>query len=191
LERSCAWRDPILDLRFEGENLPSILDAVEIEKKDGTKLLAECILHTGDGVARCVAMEATEGLSRGLVAKGTGARFGARRQGSPRPYVRPRGQDHRRRPPGRRPSARPSTATPRALEDQSPNAEILETGIKVIDLIAPYAKGGKIGLFGGAGVGKTVIIRSSSATSRPSTPATPCSPASASEAARATTSGRT
>jgi F-type H+-transporting ATPase subunit beta len=151
---------PILDLRFEGENLPSILDAVEIEKKDGTKLLAECILHTGDGIARCVAMEATEGLSRGLVAKGTGSSItvpvgkevlghmfdlaGRTIDGGPQVVGAQRSPIHRDAP---------------SLEDQSPNAEILETGIKVIDLIAPYAKGGKIGLFGGAGVGKTVIIQ--------------------------------
>ena len=149
---------PILDLRFEGGNLPSILDAVEIERKDGTKVLTECLLHTGDGVARCVAMEPTEGLSRGLTARGTGAPIsvpvgkevlgrmfdlaGRPIDGGPQ-VVSARSPIHRDAPP---------------LEDQSPSAEILETGIKVIDLIAPYAKGGKIGLFGGAGVGKTVVI---------------------------------
>ena len=150
---------PILDLRFEGGTLPSILDAVEIERKDGGKVLAECILHTGDGVARCVAMEATEGLARGLTARGTGAPLsvpvgkevlgrmfdlaGRPIDGGPAPQAK-RSPIHREAP---------------ALEDQSPNAEILETGLKVIDLIAPYAKGGKIGLFGGAGVGKTVLIQ--------------------------------
>jgi F-type H+-transporting ATPase subunit beta len=150
---------PILDLRFEGGSLPSILDAVEIEKKEGGTVLAECLLHTGDGVARCVAMEATEGLSRGLVARGTGAAIsvpvgkevlgrmfdlaGRPIDGGPA-VTGQRSPIHREAP---------------SLEDQSPNAEILETGIKVIDLIAPYAKGGKIGLFGGAGVGKTVLIQ--------------------------------
>ena len=149
---------PILDLRFETESLPSILDAVEIERRDGTTVLAECLLHTGDGIARCVAMEATEGLSRGLKARGTGAPLsvpvgkevlgrmfdlaGRPIDGGP-PVAAKRAPIHRDAP---------------ALEDQSPSAEILETGIKVIDLIAPYAKGGKIGLFGGAGVGKTVVI---------------------------------
>jgi F-type H+-transporting ATPase subunit beta len=150
---------PILDLRFEGGTMPAILDAVEISKKDGGTVLAECVLHTGDGVARCVAMEATEGLSRGLKARGTGAAIsvpvgkevlgrmfdlaGRPIDGGPA-VVAKRAPIHRDAP---------------ALEDQSPNAEILETGLKVIDLIAPYAKGGKIGLFGGAGVGKTVLIQ--------------------------------
>ena len=149
---------PILDLRFEGGVMPGILDAVEIESKDG-KVLAECVLHMGDGVARCVAMEQTEGLSRGLKARGTGAAISVpvgkavlgrmfdlagRPIDGGAPVVAERSPIHRDAP---------------TLEEQSPNAEILETGIKVIDLIAPYAKGGKIGLFGGAGVGKTVIIQ--------------------------------
>ncbi len=149
---------PILDLKFEGGSLPSILDAVEIERKDGTKVLTECLLHTGDGVTRCVAMEATEGLSRGLVARGTGA-----------PISVPVGKEVLGRMfdlAGRPIDGGPAVIAARspihrdapALEDQNPSAEILETGLKVIDLIAPYAKGGKIGLFGGAGVGKTVII---------------------------------
>jgi F-type H+-transporting ATPase subunit beta len=150
---------PILDLRFEGGSMPSILDAIEIEKKDGGTVLAECLLHTGDGVARCVAMEATEGLSRGLVARGTGAAISV-----------PVGKEVLGRMfdlAGRPIDGGPAVTSERSpihreapsLEDQSPNAEILETGIKVIDLIAPYAKGGKIGLFGGAGVGKTVLIQ--------------------------------
>ena len=150
---------PILDLRFEGVKLPSILDAVEIEKKDGSKVLAECVLHMGDGIARCVAMEATEGLSRGLVAVGTGG-----------PISVPVGKEvlgHMFDLAGRTIDGGPTVQAKRSpihreaptLEDQSPNAEILETGLKVIDLIAPYAKGGKIGLFGGAGVGKTVLIQ--------------------------------
>ena len=150
---------PILDLRFEGGSLPSILDAVEIEKKAGGTVLAECVLHMGDGIARCVAMEATEGLSRGLVARGKGA-----------PISVPVGKEVLGRMfdlAGRPIDGGPAVTTQRSpihrdapsLEDQSPNAEILETGLKVIDLIAPYAKGGKIGLFGGAGVGKTVLIQ--------------------------------
>ncbi len=149
---------PILDLRFEGGVMPAILDAIEIERPDGTTVLGECILHTGDGVARCVAMEATEGLSRGLKARGTGSPVtvpvgkevlgrmfdmaGRPIDGGP-PVTAQRSPIHRDAP---------------SLEDQRTSAEILETGIKVIDLIAPYSKGGKIGLFGGAGVGKTVVI---------------------------------
>jgi F-type H+/Na+-transporting ATPase subunit beta len=150
---------PILDLRFEGGVLPAILDAVYVQKKDGGTVLAECVLHMGDGVARCVAMEATEGLSRGLAAKGAGAPISVpvgkevlgrmfdlagRPIDGGGPVQAARSPIHRDAPP---------------LEDQRPNAEILETGLKVIDLIAPYAKGGKIGLFGGAGVGKTVLIQ--------------------------------
>jgi len=149
---------PILDIRFEAGAMPAILDAVEVERPDGTRLLAEVLLHTGDGVARCVAMQATEGLSRGLAARGLGgpvsvpvgkAVLGRMFDMAGRPIdglgpvEAPRSPIHRAAP---------------ALEEQRPNAEILETGIKVIDLIAPYSKGGKIGLFGGAGVGKTVII---------------------------------
>jgi F-type H+/Na+-transporting ATPase subunit beta len=150
---------PILDLRFEGGVMPSILDAVEINKKDGGTVLAECVLHTGDGIARCVAMEATEGLSRGLSAKGTGAAISV----PVGKAVLGRMFDLAGRPidggPAVEAERSPIHRDAPTLEDQSPNAEILETGLKVIDLIAPYAKGGKIGLFGGAGVGKTVLIQ--------------------------------
>jgi len=138
--------------------MPAILDAVEIDRQDGGKVLAECLLHMGDGIARCIAMEATEGLARGLKARGTGAPLsvpvgkevlgrmfdlaGRPIDGGP-PVTARLSPIHRDAP---------------TLEDQRTSTEILETGIKVIDLIAPYAKGGKIGLFGGAGVGKTVII---------------------------------
>ena len=149
---------PILDLRFEGGRPPAILNAVEIEKSDGTKLLAEVLLHLGDGIVRCVAMQATEGLSRGLRARDTGGPISVPVgksvlgrmfdvAGNPidsgGPVDAPRMPIHREAP---------------SLEEQQGGMEIFETGIKVIDLIAPYAKGGKIGLFGGAGVGKTVVI---------------------------------
>jgi F-type H+-transporting ATPase subunit beta len=138
--------------------MPSILDAVEIDRPDGSKLLAECLLHTGDGVARCVAMQATEGLARGLSARGTGG-----------PIKVPVGKavlgrmfDMTGKPiDGMGPvqaELSPIHREAPSLEEQRPGAEIFETGIKVIDLIAPYSKGGKIGLFGGAGVGKTVVI---------------------------------
>ena len=149
---------PILDLRFEGGLMPAILDAVEVEAKDGRTVLAECLLHMGDGIARCIAMEATEGLARGLKARGTGG-----------PLTVPVGKEvlgHMFDLAGRTIDGGPQVVAERApihreapsLEEQRTGAEILEPGIKVIDLIAPYAKGGKIGLFGGAGVGKTVII---------------------------------
>ncbi|HTX71299.1 MAG TPA: F0F1 ATP synthase subunit beta [Rectinemataceae bacterium] len=149
---------PILDLRFEGGVMPAILDCVEIERAGGGTVLSECLLHMGDGIARCIAMEATEGLARGLKARGTGAALSVpvgkevlgrmfdlagRPIDGGAPVQARRSPIHREAP---------------TLEEQSTGAEILETGIKVIDLIAPYAKGGKIGLFGGAGVGKTVII---------------------------------
>jgi F-type H+-transporting ATPase subunit beta len=149
---------PILDLRFPGGHVPAILNAVEVERPDGSKLLAEVLLHTGDGIVRCVAMEATEGLARGLPAHDTGG-----------PISVPVGKavlgrmfDVCGRPiDGAGPADGPRMAIHReapTLEEQSGGMEIFETGIKVIDLICPYSKGGKIGLFGGAGVGKTVVI---------------------------------
>jgi F-type H+-transporting ATPase subunit beta len=149
---------PILDLHFDEGQMPSLLNAIEIEKKDGSRLLAEVLLHTGDGIARSVAMEATEGLSRGLKAIDTGG-----------PITVPVGQEVLGRMfdvAGRPIDGGPATSGQRSpihreapsLEEQRTATEIFETGIKVIDLIAPYSKGGKIGLFGGAGVGKTVVI---------------------------------
>ena len=149
---------PILDMRFEGGAMPAILDAIEIDRQDGAKVLAECLLHMGDGIARCIAMEATEGLARGLKARGTGA-----------PLSVPVGKEVLGRMfdlAGRPIDGGPAVQAQRSpihreapsLEEQRTSTEILETGIKVIDFIAPYTKGGKIGLFGGAGVGKTVII---------------------------------
>jgi F-type H+-transporting ATPase subunit beta len=150
---------PILDLRFEGGHPPAILNAVEVDRPDGTKMLAEVLLHTGDGTVRCVAMEPTEGLARGLPARDTGS-----------PISVPVGKDVLGRMfdvTGRTLDSGPAlTGAPTmpihreapSLEDQQGGMEVFETGIKVIDLVAPYSKGGKIGLFGGAGVGKTVII---------------------------------
>jgi len=149
---------PILDLKFEAGRLPALLNAVEVERADGSRLVTEVLLHIGDGVARCVSMEATEGLSRGLKAYDTGGPItvpvgeevlgrmfnvtGSPIDGGP-PVTSKRSPIHREAP---------------SLDEQRTSSEVFETGIKVIDLIAPYAKGGKIGLFGGAGVGKTVVI---------------------------------
>jgi F-type H+-transporting ATPase subunit beta len=149
---------PILDLRFEEGHIPSILNAVEVTRPDGSTLFAEVLLHTGDGIVRCVSMQPTEGLSRGLPARDTGS-----------PITVPVGKEVLGRMfdvvggvidggapvTGRR---MPIHREAPALDEQTGGTEIFETGIKVIDLIAPYSKGGKIGLFGGAGVGKTVII---------------------------------
>ena len=149
---------PVIDIRFEENELPALLNAVEIEF-DGRKLTAEVAQHIGDGVVRCIAMSSTDGLTRGIAARDTGSAIrvpvGKETLGRifnvlgepvdelPPPENAPKMEIHRAPPP---------------FEEQRSNAEILETGIKVVDLICPYAKGGKIGLFGGAGVGKTVII---------------------------------
>lgn len=148
-----------VDVQFEQEHLPAIENAVEIEMDGGAKIVAEVAQQMGDGIVRCVSLESTDGLQRGAKAVDTGA-----------PLQVPVGeaclgrlmnvlgkpQDHK----GDIPAAMhmPIHRDPPSLEDQNPTPEIFETGIKVIDLIAPYMKGGKVGLFGGAGVGKTVLI---------------------------------
>lgn len=150
---------PVLDVRFEADQLPRILDAVRIEYGD-IKLTAEVAQHIGDNTVRCIAMSSTDGLVRGIDASATGAPIsvpvGAATLGrifnvlgevvdeKEMKFDGTPWSIHREAP---------------AFEDQETSAEILETGIKVVDLIAPYAKGGKIGLFGGAGVGKTVLIQ--------------------------------
>ena len=150
---------PVLDIRFDDGCLPDLLTAIEI--KNGEQVIvAEVAQHIGDNVTRCVAMSSTDGLQRGTPAINTGA-----------PISVPVGDeclgrvfnllgqpiDEKEAPAAaeRWPIHRPAPA----YEEQQPATEILETGIKVIDLICPYAKGGKIGLFGGAGVGKTVLIQ--------------------------------
>jgi len=152
---------PTVDIRFPRENLPPILNAIKIEDKErGINLVVEVAQHLGNDIVRCVAMSTTDGLVRGMKALDLGG-----------PISVPIGEQTLGRifnllgepidgkgsiphPENRWPIHRPSPS----FEEQVPVASILETGIKVIDLLAPYAKGGKIGLFGGAGVGKTVII---------------------------------
>ena len=150
---------PVLDIRFADDQLPGLLSAIEIPNGEHT-IVAEVAQHIGDNVVRCVAMSSTDGLQRGTEATDTGA-----------PISVPVGEeclgrvfnllgqpiDNKPPVPGveRWPIHRPAPS----YEEQQPATEILETGIKVIDLICPYAKGGKIGLFGGAGVGKTVLIQ--------------------------------
>lgn len=152
---------PTVDIRFPAEQLPPILNAVKIEDaKMGINLIVEIAQHIGNDIVRCIAMGSTDGLVRGMEAKDTGA-----------PISVPVGEQSLGRifnvlgepidgkggiakPDQRWPIHRPSPS----FEEQVPVASILETGIKVVDLLAPYAKGGKVGLFGGAGVGKTVII---------------------------------
>ena len=149
---------PVLDIRFSEGELPDLNNAIEIELNDH-KVIAEVAQQIGDDVVRCIAMSSTDGLVRGTDAVDTGNSItvpvgdeclgrifnllGEPVDNKPAPETKERWSIHRPAP---------------SYEDQVPAAEIFETGIKVVDLICPYAKGGKIGLFGGAGVGKTVLI---------------------------------
>ncbi|MBQ2785110.1 MAG: F0F1 ATP synthase subunit beta [Oscillospiraceae bacterium] len=150
---------PVLDIRFSDGQLPQLLSAIEIPHGDHT-IVAEVAQHIGDNVVRCIAMSSTDGLQRGAVATDTGA-----------PIRVPVGEECLGRvfnllgqPIDNKEAVKGAEAWPihraaPAYDEQQPATEILETGIKVVDLICPYAKGGKIGLFGGAGVGKTVLIQ--------------------------------
>jgi F-type H+-transporting ATPase subunit beta len=155
---------PVIDVRFSSEeDLPSIYNAIHVQGGEGdhkVDLVAEVMQHLGDDVVRCVAMSSTDGLVRGMKAEDTGG-----------PIKVPVGKGCLGRifnvlgktvdkvdEPVEADEYWPIHRPVPKFEDQSPETEILETGIKVVDLIAPYVKGGKIGLFGGAGVGKTVLI---------------------------------
>ena len=149
---------PVLDIRFEDGHLPELLSAIRIPCGERT-IVAEVAQHIGDNVARCVSMNATDGMVRGLDAEDTGGPITVpvgneclgrifNLLGEPIDELEPVQTAERW------PIHRPAPS----YEEQESSTEILETGIKVVDLIAPYAKGGKIGLFGGAGVGKTVLI---------------------------------
>lgn len=148
----------VLDIKFPPEHLPNLLNAIEIDL-NGKKLVVEVAQHIGDDVVRCIAMGSTDGLVRGMEAVDTGASIkvpvgketlgrvfnllGEAVDNKPQPQTEERWEIHRPAP---------------KFEEQEASNQVLETGIKVVDLIAPYLKGGKIGLFGGAGVGKTVLI---------------------------------
>ena len=150
----------VLDVKFMEGHLPEINDAIEIQRKDGGKLTVEVSQHLGDDTVRCIAMGPTDGLVRGMDAVATGgpisvpvgeATLGRMFNvlGEPIDEVEaPKDVEympiHRKAP---------------AFEEQATSTEMLETGIKVVDLLCPYQKGGKTGLFGGAGVGKTVLIQ--------------------------------
>ena len=150
---------PVLDIRFQDGELPELLNAVTLQL-GGKTLTAEVEQHIGDNVVRCIAMSSTDGLERGTEAVDTGSPItvpvgdvclgrifnllGEPVDNQPAPEAAERWAIHRPAP---------------SYEEQQSTTEILETGIKVVDLICPYAKGGKIGLFGGAGVGKTVLIQ--------------------------------
>ena len=149
---------PVLDVKFEGGHLPDLLNAIEIDH-EGRKVVVEVASQLGDDTVRCIAMSSTDGMSRGMDAVDTGA-----------PIKVPVGKETLGRifnllgeaiDNGEAPATAEKWAIhrdPPSYSEQEGTTEILETGIKVVDLIAPYAKGGKIGLFGGAGVGKTVLI---------------------------------
>ena len=152
---------PVLDVKFENKALPDILDALEIPLPNGGKLVSEVMQHIGDDVVRSVAMGPTDGLTRGMDVINTGAPISVpvgdktlgrmfNVLGDPIDGLQDDFKDCKRDPIHRAP---PSFA------EQSVSKQMLETGIKVIDLLCPYVKGGKIGLFGGAGVGKTVLIQ--------------------------------
>ena len=150
----------VLDVRFSEGKLPEINDAIKVPLKDGEELVVEVAQHLGDDTVRCIAMGPTDGLVRGMEAIATGGPIsvpvGEKTLGrmfnvlgnpideKPAPEGVEYDPIHRKAP---------------AFEEQSTQTEILETGIKVVDLLCPYQKGGKIGLFGGAGVGKTVLIQ--------------------------------
>ena len=150
---------PVLDIRFPDGQLPQLLSAIEVQHGE-TPLIAEVAQHIGDNVVRCIAMSSTDGLQRGTVAYDTGNAItvpvGEACLGRVFNLL---GQPIDEAGPVAAAERWPIHRSAPAYEDQQPATEILETGIKVIDLICPYAKGGKIGLFGGAGVGKTVLIQ--------------------------------
>ena len=150
---------PVLDIRFGDGQLPQLLSAIEIPHGENT-IVAEVAQHIGDNVTRCIAMSSTDGLQRGTPAIDTGAPISVPvGEGCLGRVFNLLGQPIDEAGPVTAAENWPIHRPAPAYEDQQPATEILETGIKVIDLICPYAKGGKIGLFGGAGVGKTVLIQ--------------------------------
>ncbi|GIR11866.1 MAG: hypothetical protein CM15mP23_04410 [Cryomorphaceae bacterium] len=152
---------PVVDVKFDSSNgsLPNIYDALEITKENGNKVILECQQHIGEDTVRAISMDSTDGLSRGNEVLATGS-----------PILMPIGEEIK----GRlfnvvgdaidgigalsKEGGYPIHREAPKFEDLSTSSEVLFTGIKVIDLVEPYSKGGKIGLFGGAGVGKTVLI---------------------------------
>ena len=152
---------PVVDVKFDNStgSLPNIYDALEITKENGNKVILECQQHIGEDTVRAISMDSTDGLSRGNEVLATGS-----------PILMPIGEEIK----GRlfnvvgdaidgigkvnKEGGYPIHREAPKFEDLSTSSEVLFTGIKVIDLVEPYSKGGKIGLFGGAGVGKTVLI---------------------------------
>jgi F-type H+-transporting ATPase subunit beta len=150
---------PVVDVEFFAEELPALYNAIRVDRPDGTKLIVEVSQYLGENVVRCVAMSTTDGLVRGMDAVDTGE-----------PITMPVGRETLGRvfnllgetidKLGDCPAQKryPIHRSPPPFEEQVPSNQVFETGLKVIDLLEPYAKGGKVGLFGGAGVGKTVLI---------------------------------
>ena len=150
----------VLDIKFPEGKIPEINEAIDITRKNGERLVAEVAAHLGDDTVKCIAMGPTDGLVRGMDAKATGA-----------PIMVPVGENTLGRifnvlgePIDEQPAPTDVEYMPihrpaPSFEEQATSSEMLETGIKVVDLLCPYQKGGKIGLFGGAGVGKTVLIQ--------------------------------
>jgi F-type H+-transporting ATPase subunit beta len=147
----------VVDVKFE-EDLPPILNALEVDN-NGTRLVLEIAQHLGENTVRCIAMDATEGLVRNMPAVDTGAPItvpvGPETLGR---IINVVGEAIDEKEPIKSKKSYPIHRPAPEFIEQATESEILETGIKVVDLLAPYAKGGKIGLFGGAGVGKTVLI---------------------------------
>jgi F-type H+-transporting ATPase subunit beta len=153
---------PVVDCRFSSDTLPEIYNAIEIkDEQRGIDLTCEVAQHLGDDIVRCVALSTTDGLVRGMPAVDAGAPVSVpvgeetlgrvfNLLGKPIDNGAPIGEATKRLPIHRQPPS---------FEDQSVKVEILQTGLKVVDLLVPFNKGGKIGLFGGAGLGKTVLIQ--------------------------------
>ena len=150
----------VLDIKFPDGKLPDILNAITIDRGNGETLTAEVSQHLGDDTVRCIAMGSTDGLIRGMEAVDTGAPIsvpvGEKTLGR---IFNVLGEAIDNKPAPEGVEYMPIHRKAPAFEEQSTQTEILETGIKVVDLLCPYQKGGKIGLFGGAGVGKTVLIQ--------------------------------
>ena len=150
---------PVVDVEFSDHNLPSIQDALEVDN-NGKKCVMEVAQHIGNDTVRCVMLAASEGLHKDMevLATGTGIQVPVGKETLGRLF-NVLGEPIDNKGPVESKEKWCIHREPPTFEDQSPVVEVLETGIKVIDLLAPYAKGGKIGLFGGAGVGKTVLIQ--------------------------------
>src|SRR5690242_20662499 len=149
----------VVDVQFDGK-LPEIYNALELKRPSGEVLVLEAQQHLGEDSVRCIAMDGTEGLVRGMEVVDTGQAIAMPTgEGIKGRLFNVTGDPIDGLPAVSKQNGRPIHSKPPAFENLSTSAEVLFTGIKVIDLIEPYAKGGKIGLFGGAGVGKTVLIQ--------------------------------